>query len=126
MVGKIRVKRDEEMVCYKDLGCFRDEGPFDYFDMLPNSPEEVNTKFILHTKQNQKREQFLSYTNASTILNSNFTPKRKTKVIIHGFGSSCHRVWVREMRETFLKMEDVNVICVQWEEGASTPNYVRA
>ena len=36
-----RVKRDEEIACFGELGCFRDEGPFDYFDMLPNSPEEV-------------------------------------------------------------------------------------
>ena len=28
-----RVKRDEEVVCYGDVGCFRDEGPFDYLDM---------------------------------------------------------------------------------------------
>lgn len=24
-----------EMICYRDLGCFRDEGPFDYLDTLP-------------------------------------------------------------------------------------------
>ena len=25
-----RTRRDEEVVCYRDVGCFRDEGPFDY------------------------------------------------------------------------------------------------
>ena len=38
-----REKRDEEVVCYGDVGCFRDDGPFDYLDMLPSTPEEVGT-----------------------------------------------------------------------------------
>jgi hypothetical protein len=45
-----REKRDEEVVCYGDLGCFRDEGPFDYLDMLPSPPEEVATKIFLYTR----------------------------------------------------------------------------
>ena len=45
-----RVKRDEEVVCYGDVGCFRDEGPFDYLDMLPSPPEEVGTKILLYTR----------------------------------------------------------------------------
>ena len=45
-----RVKRDEEVVCYADVGCFRDEGPFDYLDMLPSPPEEVGTKILLYTR----------------------------------------------------------------------------
>ena len=40
---KIRKRRDEEIVCYADVGCFRDDGPFNYLDMLPSSPEEVKT-----------------------------------------------------------------------------------
>ncbi|CAG2182128.1 unnamed protein product, partial [Oppiella nova] len=38
-----RRRRDEEMVCYKNFGCFRDEGPFDYLDTLPASPESIAT-----------------------------------------------------------------------------------
>ena len=38
-----RKRRDEEKACYgKLLGCFYDEGPFDYLDMLPSPPELVN------------------------------------------------------------------------------------
>lgn len=28
----LRENRDEEVVCYRNLGCFKDEGPFDYLD----------------------------------------------------------------------------------------------
>ena len=39
-----RKRRDEEKACYgKLLGCFYDEGPFDYLDMLPSPPELVST-----------------------------------------------------------------------------------
>ena len=48
-----RVKRDEEVVCYGDVGCFRDEGPFDYLDMLPSPPEEVGTKILLYTRDHR-------------------------------------------------------------------------
>ena len=41
-----RVRRDEEIVCYADVGCFRDDGPFNYLDMLPSPPEEVSSKDI--------------------------------------------------------------------------------
>ena len=40
-----RVRRDEEIVCYADVGCFRDDGPFNYLDMLPSPPEEVSAKY---------------------------------------------------------------------------------
>ncbi len=45
-----RKRRDEEVVCYGDLGCFRDEGPFNYLDMVPSPPQEVGTKIILFTR----------------------------------------------------------------------------
>ena len=39
------------MVCYGELGCFRDEGPFNYLDMLPSPPEEIGTVFYLYTRK---------------------------------------------------------------------------
>lgn len=47
-------------------------------------------------------------------------------MIVHGFGSSCSHVWVYEMRSALMAVEDCNVICVDWERGATIPNYVRA
>lgn len=36
------------MICYRDLGCFRDEGPFDYLDTLPGII--IYNKIILFLK----------------------------------------------------------------------------
>ncbi|XP_042231028.1 uncharacterized protein LOC121872363 [Homarus americanus] len=125
-MNRRRLRRDEEVVCYMDLGCFRDEGPFDYLDMLPSPPEEVNTKFLLYTRERGEREKVIKPNNITTIINSHFNISRPTKLLIHGFGSSCYSVWIREMRVALLTMMNVNIICVNWQKGAEVPNYVRA
>lgn len=48
-----RKKRAEKSVCYGELGCFEDSGPFGYLDMLPASPEEINTKFFFYSTKNR-------------------------------------------------------------------------
>ena len=50
LIFYFRRKRDEEVVCYGELGCFRDEGPFNYLDMLPSPPAEIGTEFFLFTR----------------------------------------------------------------------------
>lgn len=52
--------------------------------------------------------------------------RMSVRVIVHGFGSACHHVWIYEMRTALMAVEDCIVICVDWEAGASLPNYVRA
>ena len=83
--------------------------------------------------------QLLDHKNVTSISSSFFNASSPTKVIIHGFASSCNNVWVRKMRLSFLTVvscdskkedliilnqEDCNVICVDWEAGAANPNYL--
>ena len=42
-----------DKVCYENLGCFEDSGPFGYLDMLPASPEEIGTKFVFYSTKNR-------------------------------------------------------------------------
>ena len=56
-----RKRRDEEIVCYGDLGCFHDDGPFNYLDMLPASPDAIGTQIILFTRKNPKKPQVRNY-----------------------------------------------------------------
>lgn len=92
------------MVCYNELGCFRDEGPFNYLDLLPAPPEEINTRFFLYTPRNRDVPHPLVYNNASTILTSPYNATLPTKVMIHGFGSSCQRIWAKEMRTALISV----------------------
>ena len=110
-------------LCYQDLGCFTNAS---YFGTNPSSPGEINVQLLLHTRRNQYSHQTITYNNMSTITNSNFRPGRDTKIIIHGFSSRCTEWWVVDMRLAFLRLEDVNVICVDWRAGAVDPYYVQA
>ncbi|XP_034489839.1 uncharacterized protein LOC117793589 [Drosophila innubila] len=182
-----RAKRAVKRVCYNELGCFEDSGPFAYLEMLPSSPEEINTKFYFYsTRQRSDRPlmelSFLNMTAAfakakakreseaptgttsspgptgnssssTSTSNSHTTPglnvttekstsssSRKSpsiddlegfdelsvRVIVHGFGSACPHVWIYEMKTALMAVEDCIVICVDWENGATFPNYVRA
>ncbi|XP_068154717.1 uncharacterized protein [Drosophila tropicalis] len=163
-------------VCYGELGCFEDSGPFAYLEMLPSAPEEINTKFYFYsTRQRSDRPlmelSFLNMTaafggkskrdlnemdetqssagfNASSSSNFSSTTEKPSsgsqkkatpsiadlegfdelsvRVIVHGFGSACPHVWIYEMKTALMAVEDCIVICVDWENGATFPNYVRA
>ncbi|XP_034240820.1 uncharacterized protein LOC117645041 [Thrips palmi] len=126
-----RKKRADASVCYPEVGCFQDSGPFGYLDMLPSPPEEVDTHFLLYSRRNRGDIPLLDvpFSNLSTVwadATRRFNASSPTKVIVHGFGSSCSHVWVYEMRSALMAVEDCNVICVDWERGATIPNYVRA
>ncbi|KAJ1531571.1 hypothetical protein ONE63_000244 [Megalurothrips usitatus] len=126
-----RRKRADASVCYPEVGCFQDSGPFGYLDMLPSPPEEVDTHFLLYSRRNRGDVPLLDvpFSNLSTVWADaarRFNASSPTKVIVHGFGSSCSHVWVYEMRSALMAVEDCNVICVDWERGATIPNYVRA
>lgn len=98
------------MVCYRNFGCFRDEGPFDYLDTLPASPEAIGTTFTLHTRKNPIDGDRLDYENSTSLLQSNFNGSNPVKIIIHGFGSSGKRPWVMQMTEALLYAVKVLVI----------------
>lgn len=145
-----RQKRAEKSVCYNELGCFEDSGPFGYLDMLPISPEEIGTKFYFYSTENRSDKPLLeipylnmsrmfyelshdknksnSHSNGShgkPIESSRFlenatalTPeltrniialktfdgfdRMSVRVIVHGFGSACHHVWIYEMRTALM------------------------
>lgn len=66
-----RQKRAEKSVCYGELGCFEDSGPFGYLDMLPQSPEEIGTKFFFYSTENRSDRPLLEipYLNMSRMFN---------------------------------------------------------
>ncbi|BFG02711.1 uncharacterized protein DMAD_02145 [Drosophila madeirensis] len=190
-----RSKRAVKRVCYGELGCFEDSGPFAYLEMLPSPPEEINTKFYFYsTRQRSDRPLMeLSFLNMTTAFrgkakreseaqsvqndpsastsapesgrssssgstssstsstNATFSTEKlsggggggqkkpapsiddlegfdelSVRVIVHGFGSACPHVWIYEMKTALMAVEDCIVICVDWENGATFPNYVRA
>uniref|UniRef100_A0A8D0ELM7 Triacylglycerol lipase n=1 Tax=Strix occidentalis caurina TaxID=311401 RepID=A0A8D0ELM7_STROC len=100
-------------VCYKRLGCFTDNPPWSgipgrQLAGLPSSPEDVNTNFLLYTRDNIIKYQKISAINPSTIKASNFRTHRKTRFIIHG-----------HLAGFMFRTEDVNCILTDWRGGSS-------
>ncbi|KAM6266175.1 pancreatic lipase-related protein 2-like [Porphyrio hochstetteri] len=111
-------------VCYKRLGCFTDSPPWSgipgrQLAGLPSSPEDVNTKFLLFTRDNTVIYQKISATNPSTIKASNFRAHRKTHFIIHGHLVGADLFWITNICRLMFLTEDVNCILTDWRGGSS-------
>lgn len=122
-----RIKREVSKVCYEDVGCFEDTGPFSYLEMLPSPPKDVGTRFLVY---GSRKARSIPMEVPAEDINDNahraIDPDLPTKVIVHGFGSSCDHVWVYEMRSALMTVHDCNIVCVDWGPGSAVPNYVRA
>ncbi|XP_074448398.1 pancreatic lipase-related protein 2-like [Larus michahellis] len=111
-------------VCYKRLGCFSDSPPWSgipgrQLAGLPSSPEDVNTNFLLYTRDNIMKYQKISATNPSTIKASNFRPHRKTRFLIHGHLVGADLLWITNICRFMFHTEDVNCILTDWRGGSS-------
>lgn len=95
------------MICYRNIGCFRDEGPFDYLDTLPAAPEVINTTFTLYTRTNPIEGSPIDLTNTSLSL-TDFKDSGPVKIIIHGFGSTGRDPWVLQMAEALLYVVSID------------------
>ncbi len=56
-----------------------------------------------HTQCSKQKVHFLS-SPIFSVQESNFNVSNPLKMIIHGFGSGCNKVWPKEMRLSFLKV----------------------
>jgi pancreatic triacylglycerol lipase len=113
-------------VTYPGIGTFTTK---DFFDivirpivLLPQSPEHINTRFLLHTRKNLKEHQILKVHDHDSIKNSLFNGKNPTKFIIHGFiDNQLFGDWMRTMKDEFLIAGDYNIIIVDWSGGNGLP-----
>lgn len=107
-------------------------GPLDYLSQLAESSNEARRSISATTTNLDSNPLFLGpgelldLANETTLLESQFNSSLPVKIIIHGFGSGGRRPWVTDMVSKLLDYEDVNVIVVDWEKGATLPNYVQA
>ncbi|XP_018427682.1 PREDICTED: pancreatic triacylglycerol lipase-like [Nanorana parkeri] len=112
-------------VCYNRVGCFNDARPWAGtlerpITRLPWTPEKINTRFLLFTRNNQNSFQVISAATPSTISSSNFRTTRKTRFIIHGFTDSGESSWLSDICRKLFVIEDVNCIAVDWSGGSRT------
>lgn len=108
-------------VCYKDLGCFTNEGEFNAIErpvnFLPESPDAINARYWLLNRKDQVGVSMI-YNDEDAIRNSTFDPKKETKFLIHGYKSSTAKTWVHVAAKELLLHDDYNVFVVDWKRGA--------
>ncbi|XP_066457486.1 inactive pancreatic lipase-related protein 1-like isoform X2 [Eleutherodactylus coqui] len=125
----ISVEDIGETKCYKDLGCFTNKSPYRSptrpISEFPQSPEEINTQFLLFTKANMDDYQILSARDLSTFKQSHFDCRKETVFIIHGYLEKGDDPWLKTVCKNILMKEDMNCVCVDWRRGASSI-YTRA
>lgn len=63
---------------------------------------------------------------AKNITRTNFDYSKKTVVLIHGFGDNNRITILNKVKDELLKHEEVNIILVDWEKGAASPDYFSA
>ncbi|XP_012662355.1 lipase member H [Otolemur garnettii] len=82
----------------------------------------LNVKLMLYTRKNLTCAQVI---NATAFGNLNVT--KKTTFIVHGFRpTGSPPVWIGDLVEGLLFVEDMNVVVVDWNRGATTLIYTNA
>ena len=87
-------------VCYGDLGCFNNNAPFFSlyrpFSFLPQSPDLVNPKFMLYTREASTTGHRIRAGDKVGLHTSTFRPDRPTKFLVHGFLDDAHTsIWMQ-------------------------------
>ena len=73
--------------------------------MQQSSPsEELNTRYLLYTRRNPDVPHIMTHSNANSIRTSPYNSSLPSKIIIHGFGGSCQRIWAKQMRKTLINV----------------------
>jgi hypothetical protein len=50
-----------------------------------------------------------------------FNPASSVKIIVHGFIDTALKTYIQDMKNAFLRAEDINVILVDWSSGNKFP-----
>nr|XP_006123764.1 lipase member H isoform X1 [Pelodiscus sinensis] len=83
---------------------------------------DLRVKLMLYTRQNQDCAETLTSTGSKYL---NVT--KKTILIVHGYRpTGSPPVWIQETVQLLLSAEDINIIIVDWNRGATTLLYHRA
>ncbi|XP_020843816.1 pancreatic triacylglycerol lipase-like [Phascolarctos cinereus] len=112
-------------VCYARVGCFTDEKPWAGtlqrpFKVLPWSPQDINTRFLLYTSESPNKYQEILPDNVVSVKSSNFNKNRKTRFVVHGFIDKGEEDWLRSICKNLFQVEEANCICVDWKKGSRT------
>ncbi|XP_067909507.1 inactive pancreatic lipase-related protein 1-like [Heterodontus francisci] len=112
-----------EEICYDKFGCFPDGYPWTGTKerpatKIPWSPEKINARFLLYTRQNPDNYQEISGMYPETVVVSNFNMDLKSVFVIHGYLENGDVSWAVDLCKMILHVDAVNCICIDWKGGS--------
>ncbi|XP_073973353.1 pancreatic triacylglycerol lipase-like isoform X2 [Rhodnius prolixus] len=116
----LRNPRNKKEICYDLVGCFPPDRPF--LKLTPQNPEDLGTRFYLYTRN--ASEEVIEYGDERTsLVASDFRTDRMTRILVHGFKGSSKDRSAQYIVSNLLKLEDCNVILLDWSKGAQGQTY---
>lgn len=116
--------------CCEDLNrCFRLDGVFEHFGLLPHCPNAINTKMRLNTRKTGleiANSEVLDWRNPQTLKDSSFDPSKPIMIAAHGFLAHIDKEWLIEMMQVSIEMDDLNFVRVGWSGASQNPIYPQA
>jgi hypothetical protein len=107
--------------CCADNVCFDDNPPFDGLP-LPACPENIGITLTLYTRTNPQQGQPVTRTNIPAV----YDGSKLTMFVTHGFFGSKNNLWMLDIMDDVLRVEDCNVVVVGWGGGSITVRYDEA
>lgn len=116
----------QESVSYDGVGVFRKNDNMTHPLRLPDPPEEIHTKFYLY--EGKDKMTLVAHWDSALKIDDEGKLKnlKQITVLIHGFIQTSHVEWTLETGAALLEKERINAVVIDWGDGATPPNYVRA
>ncbi|XP_063602313.1 pancreatic triacylglycerol lipase-like [Penaeus indicus] len=120
---------DFESPCYEDLGCLYTSKDFYHpfhrpVNVPPYSREQVNVRYTLYTRR--KREgTTVGAQDVKHLVNTSFSPFKKTKILIHGFLDTNTVTWMLPSHNINLYPSNTtkSIFCMTKAALPTTPTY---
>lgn len=113
-----------QSVCYEDIGCFTTDGAMKHTNKLPESPDQIGTKFFAYSKNSPSTAREVDPYDSSTW--AAVAADKPLAVIIHGWRNDGSHPTMLEVKDALLSHEVVTVIAVDWKAGASDTFYTQS
>jgi len=111
--------------CYDEIGCFTTDGCMKHIGKLPDSPDYINTKFLVYTQDSISNERYVSYSDISSL--SIIPARSRVAFVVHGFGNDGKHEGLSKVKDRLLWDDEYDsVISVDWAKGATSPWYTDA
>lgn len=100
-----------------------DESPLSTKELSVLATNVDNVKFTLFTRNNRPFGQVLYLNDINSVARSDWDEKRPTVFVTHGWNSDGTKPVCTMIRDAFLRVEDTNVIIIDWSSVAKNVVY---